>query len=96
MLENLVMVYLTGCVVATAAVFVAGNHLCEPDLPIGYRLALSVAAGFIWPLLLIGAVEFTSMAVYTSAEQRAYVRGPAYPLLEMDAGQRSGAVVNIR
>jgi hypothetical protein len=90
------MAYLAGWIVATAVVFVAGNRLCEPGLPISYRLTLSVAAGLIWPLLLIGAVEFTSMAMYSSAEQFAHVKGSGYPLPEMDAEQTNGDIVPIR
>ena len=90
------MVYLGGWLIATAAVFVAGNRISEPGLPVTYRLALSVAAGAIWPLLLIGAVEFTSMAMYSSAENFAVVKGPDYPFAEMDAEQTNGAVVSLR
>lgn len=96
MLLICVMVYLTGWVVATAAVFVVGNRISEPGLPISYRFALSVTAGFIWPLLLIGAVEYTSMAMYSSAESFAVVKGPDFPLLEMDAEQTNGDVVSLR
>ena len=96
MVSIFLMVYVTGWVVATAVVFVAGHRLCEPGLPISYRFTLSVAAGFIWPLLLIGAVEFTSLAMYSSAEQFAYARGPAHGLLETNAEQTNGVVVSLR
>lgn len=96
MLGMLVTIYLGGWLVATTVVFVAGNRLCEPGLPVSYRFALSVVAGFIWPLLLIGAVEYTSVAMYSSAEQLASVKGPAFRFHDMDAEQTDGDVVPIR
>lgn len=90
------MVYLTGWIAATIGVFFAGSRISEPGLPIGYRLALSAMAGFLWPLLLIGAVEYTSMAVYSSAENLAAMKGPDFPLLEMDAEETAGNVVPLR
>ena len=90
------MVYLGGSLMATTVVFVAGHRIGEPGLPAGYRFLLSVAAGSIWPLLLIGAVEFTSMAVYSSAEHLAIVRGPNAPRSELDDQQTNGNVVSLR
>jgi hypothetical protein len=86
-------VYLGGWLAATIGVFVVGNRISEPGLPVGYRLLLSVAAGVIWPLLLIGAVEFTSMAMYSSAESMAVSNRPEFPEIEMDAEQTLGDIV---
>lgn len=96
MLYLLMTIYLAGWIAATIGVFFAGSRICEPGLPIGYRFTLSVAAGFLWPLLLIGAIEFTSLAMYSSAEHLAVVKGPDFPLLEMDAEQTYGDVVPLR
>ena len=96
MLWTFVMVYLAGWIVATAGVFAAGKRLCEPGIPSSYRLMLSIAAGFIWPLLLVAAIEFTSMAMYSSAEHFAATRGPESPFPQMDAEQTSGVIMLLR
>ena len=96
MLWTCVTVYLAGWIVATVGVFAAGNRLCEPGMPPSYRLLLSIAAGAIWPMLLVGAVEFSSMAMYSSAEQFAAMKGPESPFSEVDAEQTYGAVTRIR
>ena len=91
-----VSVYLAGWIVATVGVFAAGNRLCEPGMPPSYRLLLSIAAGFIWPMLLVGAVELSSVAMYSSAEHFAAMKGPGSPSTELDAEQTYGAVTRIR
>lgn len=96
MLWTCVTVYLAGWIVATVGVFAAGNRLCEPGMPPSYRLLLSIAAGAIWPMLLVGAVEFSSVAMYSSAEQFAAMKGPESPFSEVDAEQTYGAVTRIR
>ena len=96
MLWTCVMVYLAGWIVASAGVFAAGNRLCEPGMPPSYRLILSVAAGSIWPMLVVGAVELSSMAVYSSAEQFAAMKGPESPFAQVDAEQTYGVVTPLR
>lgn len=96
MLWTCVMVYLVGWIVASAGVFAAGKRLSEPGMPPSYRLILSVAAGFIWPLLLVGAVELSSVAVYSSAEHFAAMKGPESPFPQVDAEQTSGIVTPLR
>jgi hypothetical protein len=90
------MIYLAGWIVASAGVFAAGKRLCEPGMPPSYRLILSVAAGSIWPLLVVGAVELSSVAFYSSAEHFAAMKGPDSPFSQVDAEQTYGVVTPLR
>lgn len=64
----LAMLYLTGWIVAAVVMFVASDRVCEPDVPTAGRVLLSIAAGGLWPLLIVGAVEFTSLAVFKARQ----------------------------
>ena len=65
--QTTVVAYLIGWVVSTAIVFVASRRLNDPANPAPHGLALSAVAATLWPLLLLGAVEFSSVAVASSA-----------------------------
>lgn len=93
MLGIIVNAYLVGWIAAIAVVFTASNRLCEPGLAVSYRLALSVVAGFVWPLLLIGAIEFTSLVWYSRARRHA---NTTESCLDIDARQTTRDVVPIR
>ena len=60
-------VYLGGLIVTTIGVFVAGHCLhdphAQPRLPM--RAALSVLAGALWPLVVLGVAELIFVAVVT-------------------------------
>lgn len=67
MVQTTVIAYLIGWVVSTAVVYLTSRRLSDPGISAGHRMALSAAAGALWPLLLIGAVEFSSLAAASSA-----------------------------
>jgi hypothetical protein len=91
-----VTVFLVGWIAATVVVFAAGKRLCEPGMPRSYRLFLSVAAGFVWPLLLVGVVELSSMAVYSSAEHSLAMMTTDAPYPDLDIRQTLCDVTPIR
>lgn len=64
MLPTWSLAYLAGWVVATVVVFVAGNRLSDRRAPATHPLTMSVVAGAVWPMLILGAVEFAAVALF--------------------------------
>ena len=95
MVTTCVWIYLAGWVLASVGVYAAGRRICESDMSHTYHLLLSAAAGLIWPLLLVGAAEFTSVAMYSSAEHYAYVYGADHQVSDHDRGRASGVVIEM-
>ncbi|WP_304111751.1 hypothetical protein [Mycolicibacterium bacteremicum] len=67
MVEMTVVAYLIGWVVSTAIIYGASRRLNDQNSPAPHGLVLSAVAATLWPLLLLGAVEFSSVAVASSA-----------------------------
>lgn len=64
MLPTWSLAYLAGWVAATVVVFLAGKFLNDQRAPAAHPVILSVIAGFVWPMLVIGALEFAAVAAY--------------------------------
>jgi hypothetical protein len=61
-----VWVYLTAWAVTTAITFLISRRVGDrPDRDI---FAVSLLAGAVWPFLLLGVIELSSVAVYSTAE----------------------------
>ena len=67
MVQTFVIAYLIGWVVSTAVVYVASRRLNDPRNPAPNVLILSAVAGALWPMLLLGAVEFSSLMACSNA-----------------------------
>ncbi|GAC1654182.1 MAG: hypothetical protein NVS4B6_30630 [Mycobacterium sp.] len=67
MVSTLIAVYLIGWLPATFAVYAAGKRLADRRRAANDPLmvAVSLAAGALWPLLVVGLVELSSMAMLT-------------------------------
>jgi hypothetical protein len=65
--QTTVIAYLIGWVVSTAVVYVASRRLNDPRNPAPHILVLSAVAGALWPMLLLGVVEFSSLVACSSA-----------------------------
>jgi hypothetical protein len=69
MLNILIVTYLVGWLLVTFAAYAAGRRLSDrqtaPDQPL--MVVLSLAAGAVWPLLVVGLVELSSVVVFTRA-----------------------------
>jgi hypothetical protein len=63
-----VWVYLVAWGVTTGVAFVASRRLGDRGQPAINVFFVSVLAGALWPLLLLGVVELSSVAAYTTAE----------------------------
>ena len=68
------------CAVAIAAavvVFVASERFGDQRRPAPHRTGLSLAAGAVWPMVLLGVLELTSVAMYAKAYRATATRGVA-------------------
>ena len=90
------MGYLGGWLVAGTVVFLASKRLCEPGVPTSSRVLLSVIAGLLWPLVVLGAFEFGWLAVYARTRQHAAMRTPVSTIADDHAEQTWGGVIRMR
>lgn len=67
MVETVIAAYLIGWALSAAIICVGSRHIGGKNEPVPHRFALSAGAGALWPLLILGAVEFSSVAVASSA-----------------------------
>ena len=70
MVVMLIVIYLGGWLAVACAAYAAGRRLTEPESPPGHPLIVSVAAGAVWPLLVVGLVELSSIIVFTRAQPK--------------------------
>ncbi|MBJ7341075.1 hypothetical protein [Mycolicibacterium sp.] len=88
------LVYLGAWAVTTAIAFIASRRLADGWTSPLSSFCLSLLAGMVWPLMIIGAVEFSSVAVYSSANSRYQHR--EVPDSWMTAGAFDNVVVPLR
>ena len=62
-----VLAYLGGWTVSAVVAYLAARRLCETGTPAGRTFALAVVGGLFWPLLLVGVIEMSSVAVWSAA-----------------------------
>jgi len=65
MVNMLIVIYLVGWLPVTFAVYAAGKRLSDRRTPAEHPVLVSLAAGALWPLLVIGLVELSSIMVFT-------------------------------
>ncbi len=70
MVDTLVVIYLGGWMVATLGMFAASRRWNDRRSPAPNPLWLSVLAGAVWPLLLVGIVELSSGILYTKVQSK--------------------------
>jgi hypothetical protein len=72
MVSTLIAIYLIGWLPVSAAVYAAGKRLADrrasADQPL--MMVVSLAAGAIWPLLVVGLVELSSVMVLTKVPSK--------------------------
>ncbi|MDA4106662.1 hypothetical protein [Mycolicibacterium holsaticum] len=64
-LDVLLAVYFCGWVVVTLGLYLAAKRLAERGTAPPPALGVSVIGGALWPLLLVGVVEASSIVVLT-------------------------------
>jgi putative effector of murein hydrolase len=70
MVDMLIVIYLVGWLPVTFAVYAAGKRLSDRRTPAVHPVLVSVAAGALWPLLVVGLVELSSIIVFTKAPSK--------------------------
>lgn len=65
--QTAIVAYLIGWAISAAIICLASRRLGGQNEPVPHRFALSAGAGALWPLLILGAFEFSSVAVASSA-----------------------------
>ena len=70
MVGTLLVVYFVGWIIGSFAAYAAGKRLADRFEPAGHPLLLSVAAGAVWPLLVVGLVELSSVMVFTKVPSK--------------------------
>jgi hypothetical protein len=68
MVAILIVIYLGGWLAVTCAAYAAGRRLTDRQSPPDHPLMVSVAAGVVWPLLVVGLVELSSIMVLTRVQ----------------------------
>jgi ABC-type spermidine/putrescine transport system permease subunit II len=69
MLHTLLIAYATIAAAAAVVVFVASARLGDEPRPHGQRMGLSLAAGVVWPVILLGLAELSSFAMYAKVHE---------------------------
>jgi hypothetical protein len=63
-----IWVYLAAWAVTTAITFLVSRHFSDHTRSDRDIFAVSLLAGAVWPFVLIGVVELSSVAIYSTAE----------------------------
>jgi hypothetical protein len=70
MVSTLIVIYLGGWLAVTCAAYAAGRRLADRESPPHHPLLVSLVAGAVWPLLLVGLVELSSIIVFTKVQPK--------------------------
>ena len=68
MIIMLIVIYLGGLLTVTFAAHAVGRRLTHSEAPPDHPLLVSLAAGAVWPLLVVGLVELSSIVVFTRVQ----------------------------
>jgi hypothetical protein len=66
---TVVTAYFTVACATAVVAFVASKLLGDARRPATHRVSLSLVAGAIWPMLVLGLVELSSVAVYAKVHE---------------------------
>lgn len=61
--------YLASAAVSAVLVYVASERVGDARRPGTHRISLSLIAGMLWPVLLLGLVELGSAAAYAKTHE---------------------------
>jgi hypothetical protein len=70
MVGTLLVIYFVGWVVVTFAAYAAGKRLNERQSAAVHPKIVSLAAGAVWPLLVVGLVELSSVMMLTKVPSK--------------------------
>ena len=67
---QVVAIYLGGWVLATLGMYAASRRWNDRHSPAPHPLWVSVIAGGVWPLLIVGFVELSSVVLFTKVQSK--------------------------
>jgi hypothetical protein len=67
--QTLLIAYAAIAIVAAIIVFAVSARLGDEPRPTGELIGLSLAAGVVWPVILLGLVELSSFAMYAKVHE---------------------------
>jgi Na+/H+-translocating membrane pyrophosphatase len=70
MLNEFVVIYLAGWVIASMALYAASRRFSDAQTPAEHPLRVSLIAGAVWPLLVVGLVQMSSVVVITKVQSK--------------------------
>jgi hypothetical protein len=70
-MPDLLVIYLGGWIVVATGVFVATAYFSDFRSPAPHPMGMSFVAGALWPLLLLGIAEFSSLALFARVQSKA-------------------------
>jgi hypothetical protein len=81
-IDLIVAIYLGGWVLVALAGYIASRWFAHTWSPPAHPLLVSALAGAVWPLLLIGLIEFSSIVVlaHRGAKREAWLSSPRAPI----------------
>ncbi len=94
MLTTFVLVYLCGWVITTGGTYVASRRLADGPTTTRSSFAFSLLAGLVWPLMILGVVEVSSVVVYAAA--KSWRHDSSVPDSWLGADAFDGVVVPLR
>jgi len=68
--DTLVVIYLCGWLPVTFAAYAASKRLADKRSPASRPLFVSLIAGGLWPVLVVGMVELSSIMVYMKLQPK--------------------------
>jgi hypothetical protein len=63
--DTLIVIYLAGWLPVALAAYAAGKRLRDPQAPARHPAIVSLVAGALWPVLVVGLLEFSSVKLFT-------------------------------
>lgn len=69
-MEILLGLYFCGWIVVSLGLYVAGRRFADPGSPAPHPVWISFLGGAVWPLVLIGFIELSSVVVYTKVQNK--------------------------
>jgi hypothetical protein len=67
---ELLVIYLGGWVVVAVGLCGVAKHFSDPNSPAPNPRALSIIAAALWPVLVVGMIEFTTAAMYARVHKK--------------------------
>ncbi|SEH60189.1 hypothetical protein SAMN04489835_1899 [Mycolicibacterium rutilum] len=68
--ELLMSLYLCGWAIVSLGLYFAGRRFAVTGAAAEHPVLLSLAGGMVWPLVVIGVIEMSSVVVYTKVQNK--------------------------